>query len=379
MADDNSTSVERGWPDEDSAERLLAGQPLAPCPACDGADRGGAAYDGSALDGSARVRCGCVAGALEAALTALRSPAPLPDGPLPGEEAALAAFRAARSGQAVCELPETERAMSQSPAGEPSVPGRPVGERPAGQGRAAEVAPLAPGRRPRLRRPARVAMVVAVAGCALSGVAVAAGVVDLPAALGGSRHKSPAGVAVEEPDQTSAAPAPQESGAHPGGTPHGTARPDRPSPGRNRPSTGSSGTPGDRSAGPSAGPSATPPRQDGQDQPAPDSQPTRIPHDWLVRVCRDYLVPGNLLGRNDPALRALERTAGGTDRVRGYCQDLLRGEPSGDQGSQGQNSQGQDSQGQSSQGQDNSVLPRAGGLLGLPAQQGVTHSGGLTL
>ncbi|MFI9721590.1 hypothetical protein ACIHFE_18365 [Streptomyces sp. NPDC052396] len=67
--------------------------------------------------------------------------------------------------------------------------------------------------------------------------------------------------------------------------------------------------------------------------------------------------------------------------MRGYCQDLLRGEP-GTQGSQGsQGSQGEDSQGQNGLPLpgDQDTRPRAGRLPGLPADQGVTLSGGVAL
>ncbi|MFI9721589.1 hypothetical protein ACIHFE_18360 [Streptomyces sp. NPDC052396] len=296
---------EHGWLDEGSAERLLAGDPLAPCPVC-----------GDSAHGQGR----CTAGELEAALNALRPPAVLPDGPLPGEEAALAAFRTARAERSArSEVPELSDQLGHSEhlarsersdrsgrdkhpvSDEPPIPG----EHPRPAGRAAEVAVL-PARRPRLRRPARVAMVVAVAGCALSGVAVAAGLVDLPAALGGSGHKPSAGVAVEDPDQASGSPVPQASGAVPGDTPYGTARPsDRPSPGHGRPGTGSSATPGDRPAGPSAGPSASPRREDGRDTPAPEPRPTGVQRDWLVRICRDYLGANSLLGKDDQAVRTL--------------------------------------------------------------------------
>ncbi|WP_053641251.1 MULTISPECIES: hypothetical protein [unclassified Streptomyces] len=130
------------WLDAEAAERLLRGEPAAPA------------------DDLARLR----AERLAAALDAVRAPAA--DAALPGEAAALAAFREATAARAAA-APGSTRSAAGSAAGNPADLGRV---------RLARVA--APPRR--WGRSARYGLAAAVAAVAVGGVAVAAGTGALP-------------------------------------------------------------------------------------------------------------------------------------------------------------------------------------------------------
>ncbi|UZI29181.1 hypothetical protein [Streptomyces sp. VB1] len=144
------------WLDKDAAERLLRGEPVVP------------------VGDEARTDAFRLAEALGAARAGSRSPA---DG-LPGEDAVLAAFRQAGHGNGV------DRLAGPSAA----VPGRP------GVLRAVHIgsAPDAPARRPRWRRPVHFGLVASLAGCALGGVAVAAGTGVFTGTFGGQSSPAPA-------------------------------------------------------------------------------------------------------------------------------------------------------------------------------------------
>ncbi|GDY54386.1 hypothetical protein SVIO_050090 [Streptomyces violaceusniger] len=170
MAEDHRYS----WLDDSAAERLLRGEPVEGQPAApDG--RGDQSYaDAERL-----------AAVLSAVAGAGRTAVPSDASVLPGEEAAVAAFRAARVGIGA-------EAGAEAEAG--SV---------AGAGSVAEVAEMDMARRPhrirrfrdrqpRLRRPLRAGMVAVVAGCALSGFAVAA-------AAGYCRHRSGRAITLRAP------------------------------------------------------------------------------------------------------------------------------------------------------------------------------------
>ncbi|MFE2977417.1 hypothetical protein [Streptomyces sp. NPDC059258] len=146
------------WLDKDAAERFLRGEPVVP------------------VGDEARTDAFRLAEALGAARAGLRAPA----GELPGEEAVLAAFRQARHGSGVDRL--AGRAAGAA------VPGRP------GQLHAVQLgsAPDAPARRPRWSRPVRFGLVASLAGCALGGVAVAAGTGVFSGTFGGQGSPAPA-------------------------------------------------------------------------------------------------------------------------------------------------------------------------------------------
>lgn len=149
MADDRYR-----WLDSDAAERLLRGLPVeARQPAIDDS--------GPAGDGSGGASHGITdAAALYSALDELAAGPALPASELPGEAAAVAAFRTAHAGVL----------RSGSVGAGRAGPGR-ARRRDRGSGRFA--------------RPLRAGFAMAVAGCALGGVAVVAGAGGLPGPFGG--------------------------------------------------------------------------------------------------------------------------------------------------------------------------------------------------
>lgn len=145
------------WLDKDAAEKLLRGEPVVPL-----GDR--------ARDDALRL-----AEALGAARAVRRTPA----GELPGEDAVLTAFRqATRAGG--------DRLAGRSAGA--ALPGQPGTLHSVHIG----AAPAAPLRRPRWSRPVRFGLAVSLAGCALGGVAVAAGTGMLPGPFGGQGSPAPA-------------------------------------------------------------------------------------------------------------------------------------------------------------------------------------------
>ncbi|MFE9300065.1 hypothetical protein [Streptomyces sp. NPDC006856] len=146
------------WLDKDTAERILRGEPVVP------------------VGDEAPADAFRLAEALGEARAGLRVPA----GELPGEDAVLAAFRQARHGSGVDRL--AGRAAGAA------VPGRP------GRLHAVHLgsAPDAPARRPRWSRPVRFGLVASLAGCALGGVAVAAGTGVFTGTFGGQGSPAPA-------------------------------------------------------------------------------------------------------------------------------------------------------------------------------------------
>lgn len=146
------------WLDKDAAERLLRGEPVVP------------------VGDEARTDAIRLSEALGAARAELRPPA----GELPGESAVLAAFRKAGHGDGADRL--AGRAAGAA------VPGRP------GLLHAVHIgaAPDTPARRPRWSRPVRFGLVASLAGCALGGVAVAAGTGVFTGTFGGQGSPTPA-------------------------------------------------------------------------------------------------------------------------------------------------------------------------------------------
>ncbi|MEU0003048.1 hypothetical protein ABZ079_01750 [Streptomyces sp. NPDC006314] len=264
------------WLNRKTAERLLSGESLE-------------AVDPSASDQAER---------LSRTLGALSAEAAPGPAELPGEQAALAAFRKAR------EAAEAER---RAVAFADGAPGRRSGgpshradaglvhiAKPAGTGIAA--------RRPRWARPARLVLAAAVAAGTLGGVAVAAGSGVLPTPF----RDEPPGPAVSTTAGTSGQPlAPASRQATPGtapGTPSG-------SPGATR------GDASDEAAGPDDG--TGPGHAPGSD--APSATPGT---GWngAAAACRDIRDGKELdTGRR----RALETLAGGSARVNKYCKVVL--------------------------------------------------------
>ncbi|MEU0437322.1 hypothetical protein ABZ153_38105 [Streptomyces sp. NPDC006290] len=300
------------WLDRDAAERLLRGEPL------------------EAVDAGTREQ----ADRLAEALDTLAAEPKLSSDELPGEAAALAAFRKARAGGdgAAAQLGHGGRARSGAHAAD------------AGLVRIGR--PGAHGRRTRWGRPTRFGLAAVLAVGMVGGVAVAAGTGVLPTPFT-REHPGPAATAtaVRTPDRplVSASPSPEVSG----GIGSMVPVPD----------------------GPSGGPSgdASSPADSGTDYasglPRPDSTGSADrTREWWARTrsyCRDVLDGKDL---DADRRRALEHVAGGGRRVKLYCSGVLgrglgsgsddgTGNGTGDGGEQG-SGQGSDQGGQGDQGGD---------------------------
>ncbi|GAA1520663.1 hypothetical protein GCM10009730_29920 [Streptomyces albidochromogenes] len=283
------------WLDRDAAERLLRGEPVGPV----GEDaRAQAERLAAALDGVAR------AGGHET-------------GELPGEAAALAAFRKARA--TAQESPAAVRIERRASA------------------------PL------RWGRPVRIGLAGALAGVALGGVAVAAGTGVLPSPF--DRGTGPAPASSVSAAATPPPAAPGTTAADPDGT--GGPTPDGTSP-------GTPGTPGDGNGGqdgdtggthtPSAGPDGvTPPAfpdwaGDGRPGTGDGSGDAPGSGDWYratVEACRDHR-SGSLAPHHE---RRLEEAAKGADRVERFCDRLLDASRDEDGGGTGSGDGGRNSGG----------------------------------
>ncbi|MGC9495329.1 hypothetical protein [Streptomyces sp. WG7] len=237
---------------------------------------------------------------LARALGALSAP-PVPSGEeLPGEAAALAAFRAARA----------ERTAA--PTGTPAVAGGGTGTQPSDAG-LVRIAPRGDGaRRPRWSRPLRFGLAAALTAGMVGGVAVAAGTGVLPAPFDGTEPEPAATVsAAASPDRPPASPAPLddvEGGSAPGGPARGA--PDRGGAGNGV----DGGTAGDRGSDPGPGSGDT----------SHDRAKSGSGGGWpeLVAACRDVRAGREPEGSRG---RALKDAAGGSSRVGKYCADLLAG------------------------------------------------------
>ncbi|MXM67215.1 hypothetical protein GR925_28235 [Streptomyces sp. HUCO-GS316] len=294
------------WLDRETAERLLRGEPL---------DN---AVEAAALDEAQR---------LAKTLGALSAEPPLNSTELPGEAAALAAFRTARSAREGREEREVRS-----------------GEQPAGHRADTQVTdaglvriggPDRRARRPRWGRPLRLGLAAALAAGMVGGVAVAAGTGALPTPFDDTEPGPAASVsAAVTPPGPQISPAPDPLGGEP--TPDGTT----------------SAAPGQGSHRDTA--------RGGQDTgPATGSGPTRDPsmdraepRRAAAAACRDVR-DGKLL--TTQRRRALEGVAGGSARVWRYCRGVLAagGEGSADQDGRDGGRRGDDGSGRGSdQGRD---------------------------
>ncbi|MFH0516791.1 hypothetical protein ACHBTE_06390 [Streptomyces sp. M41] len=257
------------WLDRETAERLLRGEPLE---AVDAADR----------DQAER---------LAKTLESLTAEPPLSSAELPGEAAALAAFRAARADRDDVAMPVGHRPGSgASPDGD------------AGLVRLGVPAPAEP--RPRWGRPLRLALAAALAVGMVGGVAVAAGTGALRTPFDEEEPSVP-------PAATVSAPVPEERPLV-SPSPENTAR-DRGTAGATSPDPTGSG--GARDAGP-GDPS-------GDRESAGEEQDESSGGWWkdLASSCRDIREGKQLsLDRR----RDLESAAGGSQRVRKYCKKVLK-------------------------------------------------------
>ncbi|MDX3852294.1 hypothetical protein [Streptomyces sp. AK02-01A] len=311
------------WPDKDTAERLLSGEPV------------------GAVDEHVRRRAERLAGALReiGAVTYAN------DAELPGEKAALAAFRRRRTA-----------------GGERPGPVRPEGPRAEDLLATVRLAPAPGAVRPRRSgHSLRTGLVAAVAGCALGAVAV---VGLLPALFDGERGSVPGG-----PVSAAASPGPLVSESTDGGrgpSGHPSGFPDTPGKdGMGHASPGPSYRTGSGAAGGPAGPDGDATDEAGD---ADDDAGTGGEHGgWsalansragqryreAVRACRDYRS-----GKIDAKAKvALESAVHGAPEVERLC-DRLLGEDGGGTGGEGVKSGGGGADDGASDG---------GGLPGSPA------------
>ncbi|MFE2462456.1 hypothetical protein [Streptomyces sp. NPDC059402] len=253
------------WLDRETAELLLRGEPLEGLESTDPATR----------DRAAR---------LAAALGALSAP-PAPTGEeLPGEAAALAAFRKVRA----------ERTDAAADA--PGALGHGTARGPLDAG-LVRIGPRGDGaRRARWNRPLRLGLAAALTVGMVGGVAVAAGTGVLPTPFDGTEPEPAATVsAAASPDRPLAPPSPLDGVQ--GGSRPGAA----------------SGTPGEGTARDGGG--AEDRDADGRD---PDRSDGR--RSDLAASCREVRDGRQLDAAHR---RALKEAAGGASRVGKYCGDLL--------------------------------------------------------
>jgi hypothetical protein len=265
------------WLDRETAERLLRGESL------------------ETVDPSARDQAERLSAAL-GALSAQAAPAP---GELPGEQAALAAFRKAR------EAADAERTAARASGSR--VYGADAGLVRIGAPARSGI----PVRRPRWGRPVRLALAAVVAVGAVGGVAMAAGTGILPTPFAPERPGPAASVSA---DGTSGAPLSPAS-------PQGTAGT---SPGPGAPSGGAGASRG--GSGEAAGPDG----RTGTNSPSGSGAPTGASGNrWkdATAACRDLRAGKDL---DSARRRALENLAGGSSRVSGYCKAVLATAGSGE-------------------------------------------------
>lgn len=297
------------WLDADAAEILLRGESVEP-------------VDDHARAESLR---------LEAALRSARTPLPSV-AELPGEATALAAFR------------ETSRARKRDGAVRAGI----AGEADAVHTVRIGVTRTAPSRRPRWSRPVRYGLAVSLAGCALGGVAAAAGAGMFPAPFGGQGSPVPA-------TSVSAAASPDELGAElpdgglpspvpPGSpvSPDASGKPGGADTGTGDGRTGRDGGTGsgadqdggdrdgsadqDGSKGGTDGPETPGGSGSSEETDGSGGESAGEMYERSVRACRDYR-DGTL---SDASERRLVRLAKGERNLDRFCDRLLDGDGGSD-------------------------------------------------
>ncbi|MGW0768427.1 hypothetical protein [Streptomyces sp. NPDC002676] len=271
------------WLNRERAERLLRGESLE-----------------IAVDAAAHEQ----AEALSEALGALSAQVAPAAGELPGEQAALAAFRKAR------EATEAERTAAALADGTP-------GRRSAATAPGHDAGLIRIGARartgirsgcPRWARPVRLALAAAVAAGTLGGVAVAAGTGVLPGPFG-QDHPGPAATVstAQSPDGPLTSASPRTTP----GSGSATASPDGGTSGADRDGSGRTGKT-DKGTG----------RGTGKGVPG-SANPSGAAGTWwhaATAVCRDLRDGKGLDARRR---RTLEGLAGGSTRVSAYCKAVL--------------------------------------------------------
>lgn len=305
------------WLDKAAADRLLRGEPAVP-----GAEH------------HARAR----AERLRAALDALAEPPPAAGGELPGEAAALAAFRAARGTAPQAQVAGAEVFGSGETVVDLSPPALRGAGPSFGHGRgvpSGSVSHSASGSR--RNRPVRFVLAAAVASVAVGGLAAAAGAGlldrDTHENAGGvpavsvSAGDSPAAGGGPDPTLVPQPQSPRTSGP---GTPGATPNPDDGDPGaQGRTPTapgagGGTGTGGGTATGPTANGSA--PGKEANDRFVEGgADKDRENRTRVAEMCRDFRA-----GRLDNDRRdKLVRLAKGLLRIPHYCQSVLDGTTGG--------------------------------------------------
>lgn len=305
------------WLDRDAAERLLRGEPVDPG------------------EGHARADAERLAAALGAAARSAR-PA---TGELPGEAAALAAFRT---------VPRTARAGTRATA---SADVRSAGHTAKGSGPQTlgpvRISPLSfwggHRRASHWSRSVRFGLAASLAGCALSGVAVAAGTGVLPGPFGKHANPLPASSvsASAFPEERGSGDASDRTTAPPSGSPDVNPSPDS-SGGTHQGEGDRDGTPGpvgtpDGSGAPNGG-SVGPRSPDATDSEGTPDGGQDDTSGGTLQACRDYR-DGKL---NDTRRRRLEKLADGADNLDQFCQEIV--DKAGDEDDQGQGKSGGDEQ-----------------------------------
>ncbi|CAM5421253.1 hypothetical protein GCM10010261_26120 [Streptomyces pilosus] len=260
------------WLDRGTAERLLNGEPP------------------EAADPATRDQAERLAGTLRA----LSAPPPSADGELPGEAAALAAFRAHRRERREPAHPDTTDGAAGSDVALVRL-GAPHGD---GSGTPG-------GRRP--PRSLRLGLAAALVAGTVGGAAVLAGAGILPTPSGGTGGDPAASTSAPHPEQPLLSPPPHAGRATPGGRqPQGPSGPGEDGAGvRPDADTGTGGplTPGQ--PGPDSGDPAARSGRGGKQ---------------LLAACRAWRDGKHLNGERR---RLLEDEAGGPARVGGYCRATL--------------------------------------------------------
>ncbi|MDQ8704198.1 hypothetical protein RCO28_17135 [Streptomyces sp. LHD-70] len=282
------------WLDGDAAERLLRGEPL------------------DAVDDHARVQAERLSAVLGDARRAhpsqqpegARGPHPH-DGELPGEAAALAAFRDARGAYAT----RVDDAPGAWVLGGRPGPGDTAGV--LGDSGAVRMGTGDGKPRTRWGRPLRYGLAAALAACTLGGVAMAgAGVIPMPFDRGPEPGPGASVSAAPSDADPLVSPSPSTSASDPDGGHSGSATPDgatEGAPGSGHPSHG----------GASSDPGGTAPKP--TDSALPKDEQAR----WYARVvtgCRDYLAGKPMDAEKK---RRIEESAGGPEGVRKFCRKVL--------------------------------------------------------
>ncbi|MFE7762718.1 hypothetical protein [Streptomyces sp. NPDC057438] len=283
------------WLNRDAAERLLSGEPL------------------EAVDAHTRARADRLAEALDA-LAAEVAPEPTRDPELPGEEAALAAFRTARTARPspAAHSGESGRAADHGRGGRPHATASPTAD--AGLvhlGRPVRTPSGPDGRRARWGRPVRFGLVAAVAAGMLGGVTVVAGGGALSAFRGEEAEPSATVSAGRSPDRPLMSPTPNGKGDDRRGAWGGVT-----------PDPSADATPkGDSPAGDGTG------GTDEDERSGDGGQGGESTRQWrknMLSACRDVRDGKEL---DADRRRSLEDAAGGRGRgqLKRYCEGLLAG------------------------------------------------------